>query len=218
MNMKKTKIVRFALLLVIALAIVGILYYLLTRIGFYSRSSVSVLVTPVDAKVEIDGNEYKNGEYVLDKGKKHVKISKAGYQTKEYDIEMKSWHSAMVHDYLMPDDGNFSNYLANEDSFELLKLADIDDNTVKDFIKKAEQKYTIADILPLSENRKTEFHGVEKDQYLRIFVEKGNADCFEFFCLKLESNLQPEDFAREVLAGYGYNLDDYSFVSVVLDY
>ena len=202
--MKLTKRKKFIIYLIAALAALAGLYFLIERIAFYAEPSVSIYVAPVDSVVEIDGAEYKNGEYHLGAGKKHVIVRHDGFESKEFDIEVKSFNASRVDTYLVPSDGNFSAYAKNEADFRVLDSLEVEDDAAREFLQKYRQKMTITDVLPIVKR-------YEDGSFYRLYVSESDVDCFEFFCLEIDTNSDSLDSLKTYLGELGYNLDDYSY-------
>ena len=211
----KSSRAKFVVSLVVVSLALGALFLGVSAIAKYSKPSLSILVSPVDAVVEIDGEKFSNGEYEMKSGKKHVRISKDGFETKELDLDIKSWHSSYLDEYLVPDGGDFSRYATSEDDYEALKMLDLsNDEAAKSFVEAFENKMTITDFLPIA----TSFDlGDSKSQYYRVYLDNGNADCLEFFCLKIESNYDSLDNLKGLFEEYGYNLDGYSYIKTITE-
>ena len=201
--MKVPKKAKFWILFILCMGGCVLLYLAISHLAWVSEPSISVFVTPVNAKITIDGEEFKNGEYRISSGKKKVSISADGFESIDEEIDVKSWHSFRLHRYLKPSDGDYSRYLKSSDSYSILNsLSDLD-KEAKDFLSKSNQKMTISDILPIVET--------DEGVFYRVYLDEGNSNCLEFFCLKIETNADSLDGLKHLVSSYGYNLDDYSY-------
>ncbi|MBR3132406.1 hypothetical protein IKG33_03305 [Candidatus Saccharibacteria bacterium] len=145
------------LILIIFLGIVPLIDYL-NRPAY-----VDILIAPVEAKIMIDGKEYRNATYELEPGEYKAEISREGYKSKEINFIVNHGETIKLYTYLDPEDGDFSDYeeKKNVDSLKALlrmngyneegeEIEDgfsmIDeDKTANDFINKV----TIAKEMPI---------------------------------------------------------------------
>ena len=84
-------------------------------VQFFNRPAyLDILIAPIDATVSIDDANYRSATYEFIPGNYHATISKDGYKTKEFDIEVKRGETSSLYTYLAPQDGNYQ-------AFEMLK-------------------------------------------------------------------------------------------------
>lgn len=211
MNKKKIVIISVSVLATIAV--------ILTFLNILKSAQLSILVTPLDAKILINNKEFKNGTYRFFPGEVSVKIEKEGMETKEYSIELKRNHTETLYDYLIGlGDNKFDVYNHNLADYNALKLIAGDDEKSADFIKKTERKLSIAEILPLERFVEATTPAPETGMLGRetqISLGTDKEGCDELICLYLLNNTGSLDTARELVQEYGYNLDDYKIINYV---
>lgn len=211
MNKKKIVIITVSVLATIAVT--------LTFLNILKSAQLSILVTPLDAKILINNKEFKNGTYRFFPGEVSVKIEKEGMETKEYSIELKRNHTETLYDYLIGlGDNKFDAYNHNLADYNALKLIAGDDEKSADFIKKTERKLSIAEILPLERFVEATTPAPETGMLGRetqISLGTDKEGCDELICLYLLNNTGSLDTARELVQEYGYNLDDYKIINYI---
>ena len=211
MNKKKIVIISVSVLATIAVT--------LTFLNILKSAQLSILVTPLDAKILINNKEFKNGTYRFFPGEVSVKIEKEGMETKEYSIELKRNHTETLYDYLIGlGDNKFDAYNHNLADYNALKLIAGDDEKSADFIKKTERKLSIAEILPLERFVEATTPAPETGMLGRetqISLGTDKEGCDELICLYLLNNTGSLDTARELVQEYGYNLDDYKIINYI---
>lgn len=71
---------------------------------------LDVLVTPLDAKVEINGNEYRNAVYGFEPGEYTATVTKEGFEPKTVNFELEKNKTTGLYLYLEPNDGDLNYY------------------------------------------------------------------------------------------------------------
>ena len=198
--------------------LVGLVALVLIIIGIFvaidaaKTARINLLVTPVDAKIKIDGWTYGNGTHRVFPGKKHIEISREGMSTITFDVDCQSGHTTAVNRYLVSGDKNFDFYKKSAESYDILRL--IADKDVAEFINKQEKVLLIKEVLPIHETQMLANHKFTKDgmPYVETKISDATAEkeCNASLCLKVKTNANDaEKMAKDLLKKYGYDLGDY---------
>ena len=172
-----------------------------------------ILVTPTDSIVEVDGKRFANGTYKMYPRNAKVAVSKDGFDTEEYNIELKANETATV--YAVLSQGNsYAWYSSHEQDYEILKL--IKEDKAADFIKNNEKKSEISSILPLSrvimldENTANKTGVSSHETYISNGTD--NTLCMSNFCLRVSDNTGSNDTIKQLIKEAGYKYEDYMIV------
>ena len=199
---------RLALILLVALAVV------LAIIDFFRAARLNIVVTPIDAKITINGREYSNGTFRFFPGKVTVKIEHDGLATKEIEVELEECKTKQLYEYLVASDESMDYFENSPSDYAVLKLM-MTDETAQQYVKKMEDKRAIRDILPLSRYASADtpdpVHGTFSRE-TRIEDGSNNPECKKIFCLYLVDNTGSDKVAQKLLEPYGYKLSDYEII------
>jgi len=205
LNKKLISIIVTVFIVAIVCAIVVIA--IVTR----KTASVEFLVTPLKAKIEINGQVYSpNEKEMFGPGEYTATISLDGFKSKTVSFTLKDGDKYKIEEYLVGDRDGFSHY--EEDYNDLYYLREYystheDDKELGEFITKYDYAKTIRQILPLGDlDNKT------GDSYYLSYKEdlKG---CTRIYCLSLGAS--SNDYAAlaiERIKANGYNPDDYMII------
>ncbi len=198
----------FIVMLAGAFMIVLALVFMIIGINMNYSASLDILVVPTDAKILVDGREYANGLYEnLHIGKALVQISREGFESQKFEIELRRGEKTKLY-VLLDGDEEFSNDNADETT---LYLTDI----INEYLGELEtaelvEKYPIMADLPIA----YEDYLDNYTKYVSYRVDGGQyKECTQVFCLKI-TDITGGNYERalEAIRGRGYNPDDYEII------
>ena len=170
------------------------------------NATLDLLVTPLSAKIEINGRIYKNGEHKFDPGEINVEITKEGFKTQNYVINLPANETTKLYTYLVQNDGSLNWYLDHqEDEAILMQIGGIE--ATEESEKYTEQNPVVAAIPIIVEEYK---NGI----YYDFRVDGGMFEnCKKDFCLKI-SDVGGNGYERalEEIRKRGYNPENYEIL------
>jgi len=177
---------------------------------FLKSAEMSILITPSDSEIRVNGSRYVNGNYKMYPGDYEVEISREGFETQSFTVKLEANKAELVHGWLKPTDGSMQIYMTSADDFNILKLvANGDEDAVK-AVNDIEKKKRITDFLPF-------YDAIEEHRGKNVKVSNGTSDdeCKEVVCIIVETGAK-EESAYKYIKNYfnmrGYNLDDYKII------
>ena len=198
--------------LVVFLNVVALLIIVLVIvIQNMKTASVDIMVTPINATVELNGKKYENFETSnIAPGRYTVKISMEGMQTKEYGIELMDGGFERIWTYLLDDNGGFDYYMNHPDDATI--LSDIADSNVRNFLADYNKLTSIKDVLPLQLSNTFDENATE---IISVSVRWGAEDeCNEkAYCLIIHDLTgKNTEKALQLIRDAGFNPNDYELV------
>ena len=180
---------------------------------------LDILVTPLEAKVVINGAEYRDAVYEFEPGMYTVEIALDGFQSKTIEMELKQNQTFGLYVSLTPDDGDWSYFeeKQHQTSLEaLLRLYGglIETGDVTEFAKKVSLKDEVPIEFSICEAPATR----RNCDAITINYDYSKA-CGDNLCLIISSR-RPEltdETLSEVAAKLeekGYDLDNYKYTFV----
>lgn len=205
-DLERKKIRKFIYLAILGvLVIIGISVYFIIR-NIQMNATLDLLVTPLSAKIEINGRIYKNGEHKFDPGEINVEITKEGFKTQNYVINLPANETTKLYTYLVQNDGSLNWYLDHqEDEAILMQIGGIE--ATEESEKYTEQNPVVAAIPIIVEEYK---NGI----YYDFRVDGGMFEnCKKDFCLKI-SDVGGNGYERalEEIRKRGYNPENYEIL------
>ncbi len=190
---------------VICGSIIFVLLLVYISIKMVFSASLDLLIVPTDATIMIDGERYENGIYEnLMAGTKKVVISREGFDTAEYDIELKRGELTRLYAHLGGNPEWYEN-LTDQDTLYLLDI--IYEYEGQQQLKELRAKYPIMESLPIVFERY--FNNFTEYVHYRIDGGEFN-ECENSFCLKITDYSGGNyDRALDLMREKGYNPDDY---------
>ena len=176
------------------------------------NARLTIIVTPVDSTIQINGKQFNNGTTDRFPGEVEIKVSHDGLDDKVIKLNLESHKTTTAHIYLTKD-GKFDYYESSKTDYDVLRL--IGDEKVKDYLKETERKLTIKDVLPISRITASDTPNKKNGMYSReTIINDGtsNPECDRIICLLLIDNTESDDVARELMKEYGYDFDDYKII------
>lgn len=174
-------------------------------------ATLNLFVVPTDAKITIDGKEFKNGNYRLAPGAVTVSIEKDGFESKSLSVNLEPNKTTLVYLPLFCADSSLICYLNDEDNLEVLPyVASYSDRSqeISDFTR----KISIKNILPITYSSYDKDNSysfeinvkekVDEEVILEITDFFGNGKELAYQIIK-ESGFEPKDYKI-----------DYSFISL----
>ena len=193
---------KYRKIIIIVLAIAIFIPVVITIVNLCRTSTLSVLVTPLDSTISINGQTYKNGTYRFFPGVVSVKIEHPDLDTKEYELELKPFSTILLYDYLISDH-DFSYYSSHKDDYEALKF--VHDEDALEYINHQEAANDITEILPINTLKQS------PSGYNRVTIKNASSEskCTSTVCLKITDDSENHSASSNVLEDYGYSIDDY---------
>ena len=205
---RRHKVLSMVLFLNVILVLVAIL---IVTLHLSKTATVDIMVAPSEAVVELNGVSYGNQQaHDVRPGNYHVKISMAGMQTKEYDLELVENEFARIRTYLVDENGGFSYYVEHPEDMEILE--DVADAEAKEFLEEYGRLHAIVDVLPLTYANTFDENATE---VVSISIEWGTgSECKEKpYCLVVHDYTgKNTEKALDMIRKAGYNPDDFEIV------
>ncbi len=187
----------------VAISVIVIIVAILVILDILRSTTVSILVTPREATVSINGDNYTNGTYrIFPTERATVTIKAPGFEEKSFELDFPANTTVAIQDYLVNLEEGMSYYESDAEDYAILKLV-AKDETALDFIADFEQKLSIKDYLPLVHYGEGIGGGA-----IEITDASDAENCDRIVCLQVSSNMG-EDAAKQVLRDKGFNYDDY---------
>ena len=136
-------------MLVFAVLIIGAVVAIPLIIDSQKSATLNLFIVPTDAKITVDGKEFKNGNYRLNPGSVTVSIEKDGFESKSLSVNLEPNKTTLVYLPLFCADSSLTCYLDDKENLEILPyVASYSDRAseVQEFTKKS----SITKILPIS--------------------------------------------------------------------
>lgn len=207
-----------------ALAVVVLIVVLIINANRTAR--IEFDITPMDAKITMNGTIYENGTYAIAPGKYEIQISHEGMDTKTFEVKLEAQDNLFMTTYLS-DGGKFGFYELKENypDFEALRsVASAGDNRTFDhdtsamkFIKDFDDSYALLEELPVinEEPSKNGFESGVRYAYDVLTIMDGAdlEECVKTLCLYVTDTLGGrEQYAKSLVDKMGYDANDYQMV------
>ena len=216
----RNKWVRIVLIIdvVILFVIIGVIIWDSTK-----NTTINFNVTPVDAKIQIDGQgEYSNGSYQIHPGHHTITINHDGFAAKSFTMDLQSDYDTTLVTFLS-NGTDFSFYTIKDNFSSFQKLVDIaskgnnittdQDYSAESFISDFQHKLSISKVLPI----KGYVHGAlgVSASTAGFAIREGgnNSECEKIACLLV--NYYGKGYEEEVMKKIketGYDPADYQIV------
>ena len=191
------------MVVVTIILIVGVVVAVLVILDILRSTTVSILVTPREATVSINGDNYTNGTYrIFPTEGATVTIKASGFEEKSFQMDFPANTTVAIQDYLVGSAEGMDYYESDAEDYAILKLV-AKDETALDFIADFEHKLGIKNYLPLVHYGEGIGGGV-----IEITDASDTEECKRIICLKVSSNMG-EDEAKRMLSEKGFDYDDY---------
>lgn len=169
-------------------------------------AKLEILVAPTSAEILIDGEKYQNGIYDgMEEGVYTVKILQDGFNTEEFQIELKSDETTKLYKYLKGNDGYYENHM---EDLEIMRL--VSEYEVGLVAQNYLEKYPIMKVLPLV----VEKYAEDFTEYTWFRIDGGKYDeCEKEFCLKI-TDMSGGNYekALKMIQKKGFDPDDYKII------
>ena len=175
-----------------------------------TKTLLDLNIAPLSSKITLDGNDIGQGISEVVPGTHHLAFSAEGFNSKEYDIEVKANQTNSVSDYLMNNENGLEYYLFSVTDMEVLKTVKSED--VKEFIDNYNHAYTLFPKLPIEHTFYTD------DGLGKVIIKDGRSSrrCKKYLCLEVDSITDTLTEAKsgvmEALHNSGYSITDYEVV------
>ena len=173
-----------------------------------SATLLDLNIAPVFSSITLDGNSVSQGTIEVEPGTHHLAFTAEGFESKEYDVDVKSGRTNSVSDYLLNSENGLLYYENSEADMDALHS--VDDETAKEFVSKFDKKYSLKTHTPFSEK-----YGYSRHYgMMKVTFGEGSSKCHVRLCLIVKDAESEESRAalRKALASRGYNVDDYEVV------
>ena len=173
-----------------------------------SKTLLDLNIAPLSSKITLDGIAISQGTNEVEAGSHHLAFSADGFDSKEYDIEVKSNQTNSITDFLYNTENGLKYYEANDAEMDVLRASNNEE--AKQFAAAFDKKISIRTDLPIDVE-----YG-EIGAYLAMTVEFGYGaePCQTRLCLLVDTHDTEE--ARQALSlalsERGYNLADYEVI------
>lgn len=87
---------------------------LMAIVESYKTVNLDIMVAPLDAKVELNGQEYKNGKYRVEPGEYEVSITHSELESYYEKMTLEDGADVKLYKYLTGKDGDMGWYLTHE--------------------------------------------------------------------------------------------------------
>ena len=166
-------------------------------------------VMPVQAKITVDGEEFQRGMSVVEPGIKHIEISADDFKSKTLDVAVEKDKTTSVSTYLLHETEGLAYYERSKSFVDSLRTVKGDD-TVTEFVKQFDHKYSIYRQLPMEAKMRVDGAMISTS----ITDGRFKDGCNQAFCVVLKklhslSNNTAYSVALNYLADKGYNLGAY---------
>lgn len=201
----------------IVLGLIAVVALVFLVLDLLKSSKINILVAPGDsAIVTINGEHFENGSYrSFPKGRATIKIEAPGFKTKEYELDIKANATTLIHDFLEPEDGNYTVYDKNKQDYKIIELTGTSEAALK-YLEQSQRRQNIVDYLPISKVVKLSISEANKTKqlYHETVLSDASTDeaCKAVVCLFLSDNFGEEETARQLLKEKGFNYDDYQII------
>ena len=192
--------------LAVTVAVVDVLVLVVLLVVAIAKQAktaiIDIMVAPSDAKILLDGVEYKNdASYRIAPREYKVEITRPGFVSKEYTISATDGATTKVYDYLVGEDGSFKWYETNVTGLNTLKMVG-QDAKAKEFLK----KMSILDILPYTYSVLDE----NTMEYTTFAVEVDRKNCADRLCLAAVNQANStRELIDATMKNLGYDMENY---------
>lgn len=194
-----------ATIVAVAVFVIFVLFIVLMKMSF--AATLDVLVVPTEARVLVNGQEYQNGVYEgLMAGTVQVEISLEGFETQQFELELKRNETTRLYTYLKGNESWYQN--ADENNLKMLDIILEHEGELE--TKKLTAKYPIMKDLPMVYENYTD--GFTK--YVSYRIDGGQyAQCKQEFCVKItDISGGSYETALKTMQSYGYSPSNYEII------
>lgn len=209
MRISKLRMILACVAVVLAVSAIAAIAYNVNK-----NARLTVIVTPIDATIKINGKQYNNGTADFFPGEVKIEVSRKDFDTKTVTVNLESHKTTTALVYLTQD-GDLDYYETSAADYEILRL--VADDSVAEYLEKMEKRLAIRDLLPLTKNTDADTPDSKYGVYSRqTLINDGTElpDCDRVICLSLIDNTDSDDVARALLNEYGYNFDDFKIIRI----
>lgn len=205
------------IILSVIIALAAIIFTIFQIISSLKSSTVIIAVSPIDAKIIIDGQEYRNGIYHLfPKENVNIEIKYPNFESKTKTVNLEKNKLTEIFDYLEPNDNDWSfyEYKQNENSLAMLKNIQEYIPTTENY-QKFIQKISLESLSPISLSICNGVATKSNCNNLKINYDY-YADCGDKKCLSITGKEQTlSNEAINYIANYfnaiGYDFELYDY-------
>lgn len=168
------------------------------------NSTLNIYVTPISAKVLIDGGEYQNGTYEFFPGEYVATIRAEGFEDKKIELKLDANLATNLFTFLEGND-EYYEYVANSDDYAVLEQVAKYDKAAQALVDSIEEKKKIYDKLPI----------IVLDGGVAQYSLQEGTDCERTLCLKVYN--QGGNYYDEVVVKIrelGFNEGDYEIINM----
>lgn len=218
----KNKWVRL-FLIVDAIAIIAVVVFAVNNA--LKTSVLNFNVTPLDAKILVNGREYEDGSYRVMPGKYEVEISHEGMVTKTFNVELGGEDIVNIVTYLVGEDGGFEFYELRDNYGSYVELSEIasaennvttdKDTSAEEFVAMMEKDLAVytSGVLPINYSR-YDFEENGRKLIEDVTIRKGQSgECAKTLCIEaLMLFTDDKNAIMAQLADKGFKVEDYEII------
>lgn len=198
---------RIIAIIAISAILIGVICWVV--FDLLKSAEISILFTPSDSEILVNGKRYKNGNFRMYPGEYKIEVNRDGFESQSLVVKLESNKVEAVHGWLEPSDGSMQIYTTSADDYNILRLVANDDKAI-DFVNSFEKKRRIRDFLPV-------YDAADERKGASIKVSDGTTDeqCGAAICLIVETKAKTEtayNYMKNYFKSRGYNLDDYKII------
>ena len=173
-----------------------------------SKTLLDLNIAPLSSKITLDGIAITQGTSEVEAGTHHLAFSAEGFESKEYDIEIKGNQTNSITDFLYNSENGLKYYEANDAEMDVLRASSNEE--AKQFAAEFDRKYSIRADLPFD----VEFGSYGSFAIMTVEFGYGEAPCQTRLCLLVDTH--DTDEARQALKNelykLGYSYGDYEVI------
>lgn len=188
--------------------IIGI--FIVNSVKDYSPSItlLDLNLAPLNSKITLDGNTVSQGTNEVTAGTHHLAFSAAGFESKEYDIDVKANETNSITDYLLNAENGLKYYESNDAEMDVLRASS--DEEAKEYAAAFDRKYKIRTDTPFE----LEYGDIGTYGIANVEFGEGTDKCQTRLCL-IVGTYETEDSRSaliQALLNLGYRYADYEVV------
>lgn len=194
----KSRFVVAGFVLVDAALIVSIVF--LGILKFQKKAVLDIKISPMIAKVVIDGKEYQDGLHELNPGSVVALVSADGFEPISVKLDLDVTHITKMYVYLVPNEDNLNYYFRNPNEYERLQFIG------GEYAERVARIFSIVQELPMINFEYGGLNGVSTE----IIVDKSVKTCSKYYCLMSTGDKSVGHIkTRDLIMAKGYDPDDY---------
>lgn len=195
------------IILDIIIIVAFIIYFIIDSM---KSSTLTVLVTPSDSTITINGKTYSNGTYRFFPGEITATITKDGFESKSQTLTLEKNSDTRLYAFLTQEGNNFNYYRTNSSDLDILYTVAKDSTEAQDFLAAYDDEKSLENFLPLIYNNDSR----NPSTYINLTVTYNTEKCKERpFCILITDTFNGHlDVGLSLLKQYGYDPANYEII------